>query len=101
MPINRSYRRGHVNLSRRDNGFPSEFRTAVVAAVGGTLMAAVVACAPGASTPSPSQPAGDHDAFTQCMTDNGVPAPPGVDQRTWDNATQACASLVPAPPERA
>ena len=55
--------------------FPSEFRTAVVAAVGATLMAAVVACAPGASTASPSQPGGDHDAFIQCMTDNGVPAP--------------------------
>ena len=56
--------------------FPSEFRTAVVAAVGATLMSAVVACAPGASTALPSQPAGDHDAFTRCMTDNGVPAPP-------------------------
>ena len=55
---------------------PSEFRTAVVAALGATLMSAVVACAPGASTASPSQPAGDHDAFAQCMTDNGVPAPP-------------------------
>src|SRR6478735_6437855 len=112
-------------------------------------MSAVVACAPGASTASPSQPAGDHDAFTRCMTDNGVPAPPeggpggpggsggpggppsggtprdgaappdgvmplpesdgpqfdgktppappGVDQQTWDNATQACASLAPTP----
>ena len=55
--------------------FPSEFRAAVVAAVGATLMAAVVACAPGASTASLSQPGGDHDAFMQCMTDNGVPAP--------------------------
>ena len=132
--------------------FPSEFRAAVVAAVGATLMAAVVACAPGASTASPSQPASDHDAFAECMTDNGVPAPPeggpggpggpvvgpgrpggpqpdraappdgampppgpggpqadgktppappGVDQQTWDNATQACASLAPAPPPRA
>ena len=55
--------------------FASEFRTAVVAAVGATLMSAVVACAPGASTASPSGPAGDHDAFKQCMTANGVPAP--------------------------
>ena len=40
--------------------FPSEFRTAVVAAVGATLTA--VGRAP--------------------------PAPPGVDQQTWDNATK-------------
>lgn len=26
------------------------------------------------------------------------PAPPGVDQATWDKAMQACASLAPAPP---
>ena len=127
--------------------FTSEFRVAVIAATGATLTAAVVACAPGTSMAAPLQPAGDHDAFTQCLTDNGVPAPPdggpggpgghggpppggpppngggppggampppgpggprangqtppappGVDQQTWDNATQACASLAPHPP---
>jgi hypothetical protein len=26
------------------------------------------------------------------------PPPPGVDQTTWNNATQACASLQPHPP---
>ena len=26
------------------------------------------------------------------------PPPPGVDQTTWDNAQQACASLQPTPP---
>ncbi|UJL30019.1 hypothetical protein HZU38_05845 [Mycolicibacterium vanbaalenii] len=26
------------------------------------------------------------------------PAPPGVDQQTWDAATQACGSLMPGPP---
>ena len=90
-----------------------------------------------ADTPAP----GDHDAFTACLTDHGVPAPPeggpgghgpggpggpggqppagpppsgapqpgqggtppappGVDQATWDTAMQACRSLAPAPPPR-
>lgn len=46
----------------------SEIRTAVVAAVGAALMSAVVACAPGASTAD--------RAAAQCMTENGVAAPP-------------------------
>lgn len=105
----------------------SEIHAAVVAAVNAALLSVAVVYASG--TAAAELPAGDHDAFVQCMTDNGVPpppaggpggpggpppgrtggappeaggppAPPGVDQHTWDSAKQACASLVPAPPAR-
>jgi hypothetical protein len=119
----------------------SEIRLAFVAAAGAALMSGVVACSSGPSTSNQSTAAatgssvssapspGDRDAFMQCMTDNGVPAPPaggpggpppdgaipppglggpqsggtppappGVDQQTWDNAMKACSSLAPAPP---
>jgi hypothetical protein len=69
-------------------------RTAAMGAVAAVLVGGVVACssstAPaeptGTATPSPSrsaaaapsgtEPAPGHDAFAQCLTDNGVPAPP-------------------------
>jgi hypothetical protein len=93
----------------------------MVATVGAALLSTAVVCSSGVA--AAEQPAGDHDAFVQCMTDNGVPAPPaggpppgrmggkppgagtpppppGVDQQTWDSARQACASLAPAPPVR-
>jgi hypothetical protein len=81
------------------------------------------------STSAAAAPDG-HDAFTACLTEHGVPAPPeggppagmtppsgpppsgaprpgegkrpappGVDQGTWDKANEACASLAPAPPK--
>jgi hypothetical protein len=111
----------------------SEIRTALVAAAGAALMSGVVACSSLASTTEQQTAAplsasaqsrqvpGGHDAFMQCMTDNGVPAPPdgaapphneggpigdhgtaplGVDQQTWDNARQACASPAPEPPAK-
>ena len=56
----------------------SQIRPAIVAAGGAALLSATVACSSGAATAA--QPAGDHDAFVQSMTDNGVPAPPGVDR---------------------
>lgn len=60
----------------------SEIRTAVVAAVGAALMSAVVACAPGASTAD--------RAAAQCMTENGVPAPPdGHSTRRCNSASLA------------
>jgi hypothetical protein len=92
----------------------SEIRMAVVAAAGAALMSAVVACSSSAATDEPatassttSFTAKAPSSFIQCMTDNGVspppdggpgtpPAPPGVDQQTWDKAGQVCAS--PAPP---
>ena len=96
----------------------SRIRTVTTAALGVAFLSAAVACSSAASA---DQPPGNHDAFMQCMTENGVPAPlaggpdghggppvggampapPGVDQQTWDNARQACESLAPAPPPRA
>lgn len=124
------------------------------------LMTMTAACSSAATTepvagPASSSPAavselsetpapGDHDAFTACLTEHGVPAPPeggpgshgpggpggpggpngqppagpppsgapqpgqggpppappGIDQGTWDTAMQACKSLAPAPPQR-
>ncbi len=55
--------------------FRSKIPTTIISAVGGSLMLAVVSCSSGAPTAS-SQGPGDHDAFAQCMTENGVPAPP-------------------------
>ena len=55
--------------------FRSKIPTMIIAAVGSSLMLAVVSCSSGAPTAS-SQGPGDHDAFAQCMTENGVPAPP-------------------------
>jgi hypothetical protein len=57
--------------------------------------ASVAAAAPQTGTSTAT-----HDAFAQCLSDNGVPAPPGVDQATWDKAMRACSSLAPAPPEK-
>lgn len=109
--------------------FRSRIPAAVIAAVSASLILTVVSCSSGPPTAS-SQGAGGHDAFVQCMTENGIPAPPdggpggpppgadgappdgppsdaggppappGVDQQTWDDAMQACASLAPQPPPR-
>ena len=47
--------------------------------------------------PSPQQPLGP--APGPASTSGAAPAPPGVDQSTWDTAMQACASLTSAPPQ--
>lgn len=47
--------------------------------------------------PSSGQPPGP--APGPASTSSTAPAPPGVDQSTWDNAMQACASLTSAPPQ--
>ena len=131
-------------------------RTAALGITGAALIAGVVGCSSGGtstesttsatastsssatseSTSAAAAPDG-HDAFTACMTEHGVPAPPeggppagmtpppgmtppsgpppsgapqpgegktppappGVDQGTWDKANEACASLAPAPPK--
>ncbi|RDH74049.1 hypothetical protein DVS77_33745 [Mycolicibacterium moriokaense] len=57
--------------------FRSETRTAVLAAVGAALMSTAVACSSDASTTNDRLSAGPNDSFMQCMTDHGVPAPPG------------------------
>jgi hypothetical protein len=61
-----------------------------------------------ASTPSTTTPPTvTHGAFGECLRSHGIADPPhgplagppaGVDQGTWDKATQACSSLAPAPP---
>jgi hypothetical protein len=103
----------------------------LVACSSGTAPAEPTSAAPAAQTTAAQTPSGDtasgHEAFMQCMTENGVPAPPegeghrggpppegapphdnadggtppappGVDQDTWDKAMQSCSSLAPAPP---
>ncbi|HZN83095.1 MAG TPA: hypothetical protein VFC01_25955 [Mycobacterium sp.] len=114
---------------------------AVRFAVVGAAAAALISTAACSSSTTPAEQtsaapsSSAHDAFAQCLSDNGVPAPPGdghaggpppngtppsgpppsgaapssngtppappgVDQATWDKAMQACSSLAPAPPEK-
>lgn len=79
---------------------------------------------PAPSSASSSAAPTQHGAFGECLRQHGVtiapvatagpslgpapgpastastaPAPLGVDQSTWDNAMQACASLTSAPPQ--
>ncbi|WP_166654672.1 hypothetical protein [Mycobacterium sp. BK086] len=44
-------------------------------ALGVALIGTVVACSP-SSVAAPGNPGGPNDPFAQCMTENGVPAPP-------------------------
>ncbi|MGX9788155.1 hypothetical protein [Mycobacterium sp. MMS18-G62] len=123
---------------------PLFLRRAAVGVMAAAFVSGVMACSSG--TPPAAQStasstnqtsaspgsAGSHEAFTECMADNGVPvppegsgppqdgappegsppqgppqhggsgtppAPPGVDENTWDKAMQACSSLAPAPPQ--
>lgn len=101
------------------------FRVALLGVAGATLLAGVVVCSSDTAEPatsaapsSSSTVTDTHEAFAQCLTDHGLPAPPkdgpggppphgappgpppGVDEQTWDSARQACASLAPAPPAR-
>lgn len=107
-------------------------RVAVLGAAAAALIGTAAACS--SSTVPAEQPSAApssattaaHDAFAQCLSDNGIPAPPGggpaggpppngtppsgprpsgtppappgVDQAAWDKAMQACSSLAPAPP---
>ena len=114
---------------------------AVRVAVVGAAAAALISTAACSSSTTPAEQtsaapsSAAHDAFAQCLSDNGVPAPPGdghaggpppngtppsgpppagqppssngtppappgVDQATWDKAMQACSSLAPAPPQK-
>jgi hypothetical protein len=46
-----------------------------------------------------------HGAFAHCLSEHGVPMPPGpvagpppgVDQAAWHRAMEACSSLAPGP----
>jgi len=110
---------------------------ATAAALIGSATACSSSTAPAAQSTvaSSSTSTSAHDAFAQCLSDNGVPAPPdgghgqggpppdgtppsgpppqsadgvngappappGIDQSTWDKAMQACSSLAPAPPQK-
>jgi hypothetical protein len=57
-----------------------------------------------APAPSTSAPVTGHGAYAACLAEHGVPnppvgpvAPPGVDERTWTQAQQACADKAPGP----
>ena len=93
-----------------------------------TAALALIGLTSGCSSETASAAPGHQDAFSQCLTDNGVPAPPdggpggeppagpppggaplqggappappNVDRAVWDSAVQACQSLAPAPPAR-
>ena len=52
----------------------SKARPALIAGLGAVLLPVAVACSSGPAAAEP--PPGGHDAFMQCMTEHGVPAPP-------------------------
>ena len=71
--------------------------------------------APQTTAPATSTPQTKHGAFGECLREHGVTQPPGpapgpapdqgtppppagVDQKTWNDAMQACGSLAPSPP---
>jgi hypothetical protein len=90
----------------------------------GVWESALQACSSLAPTPPSGAGPAPNDAFGQCLTAHGVPAPPpgrppggmpppaspsgterptppappGVDQQTWNSAFAACSSLAPPPP---
>lgn len=83
---------------------------AAVAVLGAVLLSP--ACSSGKAPPSepgPSSPAPPtaHGSLAECLRDQGVPEsagpaaalgpPSGVDEATWENAMQACATLAPGP----
>lgn len=57
------------------------------------------------STPPSAEPSVGHGSLAYCLNEHGVSAgpgpvigpPPGVDQKTWDEAMSACSSLAPGP----
>ncbi|WP_110317524.1 hypothetical protein [Mycolicibacterium moriokaense] len=78
--------------------------------LGAVFAAAGLVAACSANTPAPAQsstsvaPTG-HGGFAHCLSEHGVPAPPGaaagpppgVDKDTWQRAMQACSTLAPGP----
>ncbi|WP_304106082.1 hypothetical protein [Mycolicibacterium bacteremicum] len=109
---------------------PLSLRIAVLGVTATALTAGLVGCS--SSTTVAASPGGD--AFSACLTEHDIPAPPqggqdgpppegapagpppsgppphaageappappGIDQETWAQAHQACASLAPEPPAR-
>lgn len=59
------------------------------------------------TTPSSAVPSVGHGSFAYCLSQHGVPAPPGpvtepppgVDVKTWNIAMAECSSLAPGPAE--
>ena len=76
---------------------------AVFAAAG--LLAACSSTTPAREQSSTSVAPTGHGAFAHCLSEHGVPMPPGpvagpppgVDQAAWHRAMEACSSLAPGP----
>jgi len=76
---------------------------AVIVAVG--VLAACSSNTPPPEQSSPSVAPTGHGGFAHCLTEHGMPAPPGpaagpppgVDQTTWHRAMEACSSMAPGP----
>jgi hypothetical protein len=77
---------------------------AAALAAAGLLAACSSSAPPVEQSPTSATPAG-HGGFAHCLSEHGVPAPPGpavgpppgVDQNTWHQAMQACSTLAPGP----
>jgi hypothetical protein len=81
---------------------------AISLAAGSVAVGLLAACS--SNTPPPEQsstsvaPTG-HGGFAHCLSEHGVPSPPGpaagpppgVDQDTWQRAMEACSSMAPGP----
>nr|WP_260755368.1 hypothetical protein [Mycobacterium sp. SMC-8] len=78
----------------------------VITAAGAVLAAcAAPADSPAPSTPSSAVPSVGHGSFAYCLSQHGVPAPPGptsepppgIDRATWEVALAECSQLAPGP----
>ncbi|MBU8810964.1 hypothetical protein KL953_18950 [Mycolicibacterium goodii] len=84
-----------------------DFRHAVA-----IFAAAALLTACGSGEPENTEPGGSgsetpngHGSYAHCLSEHGVSAPPGpvvgappgVDQQTWQEAVDACATLAPGP----
>ncbi|PRC42545.1 hypothetical protein C6A85_000000109940 [Mycobacterium sp. ITM-2017-0098] len=83
-------------------------RLRVVAVLAAAAVAAACSSAtepPGESTPSSAVPSVGHGSFAYCLSQHGIPAPPGpasgpppgVDAAAWEAAMAECSSLAPGP----
>ncbi|MGK2880050.1 MAG: hypothetical protein ACSLE6_04405 [Mycobacterium sp.] len=73
------------------------------------IAAAVAAALVGCSSDepaeqSPTSTTSEHGGYAHCLSEHGITtppagpgAPPGVDEETWREAQEACATLAPGP----
>ncbi|MDH6198843.1 hypothetical protein M2272_005503 [Mycobacterium frederiksbergense] len=67
--------------------------------------AALGGCSSKGPQPAPTSPPAEHGSYAHCLSEHGVPIPPGpvagppsgVDETTWQQATTACSTLAPGP----